>query len=322
MELTIVGIDIAKKKFDVALLLGKKGKSGIFHNTPDGFAMFALWLTTRHGVECAHVCMEATGTYGEKLALYLHRAGHVVSVVNPAKIKGFAQSELSRTKTDKADAALIARFCRAMRPEAWQPPAPEVKKLQALVRRLEELNGMLTQEKNRLATADEVVKPSIEEVILVLQERIKHLRQLISEHIDGDPGLCSKRDLLESIPCIGPTTSAMVLAEFGDVERFGDARHMASFCGLTPRHRQSGSSVRGKSRLSKTGSSRIRRALYMPALSAIRYNPVIIAFRKRLLANGKSKMVIVGAIMRKLVHIIFGVLRSGRPFDPAIAAAA
>jgi len=322
MEPTIVGIDIAKKKFDVALPLGEKTKSGTFHNTPAGFAIFARWLT-KHGVERAHVCMEATGTYGEELALYLYRAGHVVSVVNPAKIKGFAQSELSRTKTDKADAALIARFCRAMRPEAWQPPAPpEVKKLQALVRRLEELNGMLTQERNRLATANEVVRPSIEGGIYHLREDIRDTQRLISDHIDQNPKLRANRDLLQSIPGIGPTTSAMVLAEFGDVERFGDARHMASFCGLTPRHRQSGSSVRGKSRLSKTGSSRIRRALYMPALSAIRYNPVIVAFRTRLLANGKSRMVIVGAIMRKLVHIIFGVLRSGRPFDPSIAAAA
>lgn len=321
MEPTIVGIDIAKKKFDVALLLGEKGKSGTFHNTPAGFAMFARWLT-KHGVERTHACMEATGTYGEDLALYLYRAGHVVSVVNPAKIKGFAQSELSRTKTDKTDAALIARFCHAMKPEPWQPPAPEVKKLQALVRRLEELNGMLTQERNRLATADEVVKPSIEGGIRHLREDIKNTQRLISEHIDQNSKLRANRDLLQSIPGIGPTTSAMVLAEFGDVERFGDARHMASFCGLTPRQRQSGSSVRGKSRLSKTGSSRIRRALYMPALSAIRYNPVIIAFRTRLLANGKSRMVIVAAIMRKLVHIVFGVLRSGRPFDPSIAAVA
>jgi transposase len=319
MEPTIVGIDIAKKKFDVALLLGEKTKSGAFHNTPAGFATFARWLTTRHGEERIHACMEATGTYGEELALYLYRAGHVVSVVNPAKIKGFAQSELSRTKTDKSDAALIARFCRAMRPEAWQPPAPEVKKLQALVRRLEELNGMLTQERNRLATADEVVRPSIEEVILVLQERINHLRGLISDHIDQNPKLRANRDLLQSIPGIGPTTSAIILAEFGDVERFGDARHMASFCGLTPRHRQSGSSVRGKSRLSKTGSSRIRKALYMPALVAMKHNPVVAALRERLKGYGKCNMVIVGAAMRKLVHIIFGVLKSARPFDATIA---
>jgi len=322
MEPTIVGIDISKKKFDVALLLGEKGKSGAFRNTPAGFALFARWLTPRHGVERAHICMEATGTYGEELALYLHRAGHMVSVVNPAKIKGFAQSELSRTKTDKTDAALIARFCRAMKPEAWQPPAPEVKKLQALVRRLEELNGMLAQERNRLATANEVVKPSIEGVIRHLQDEIKNTQQLISDHIDQNPKLRANRDLLQSIPGIGPTTSAMVLAEFGDVERFGDARHMAAFCGLTPRHRQSGSSVRGKSRLSKTGSSRIRKGLYMPALVAMKHNPVVAALRERLQGYGKCNMVIVGAAMRKLVHIIFGVLKNGRPFDPAVAMAA
>jgi len=321
MEPTIVGIDIAKKKFDVALPLGEKAKSAAFHNTPAGFAIFARWLT-KHGVERAHVCMEATGTYGEELALYLYRAGHVVSVVNPAKIKGFAQGELSRTKTDKSDAALIARFCRAMRPEAWQPQAPEIKKLQALVRRVEELNGMLTQEKNRLATADEVVKPSIEEGIHRLREDIKNTQRLISEHIDQNPKLRASRDLLQSIPGIGPATSSMVLAEFGDLARFKDARRMASFCGLTPRHRQSGSSVRGKSRLSKTGSSRIRKALYMPALVAMKHNPVVAALRERLKGYGKCNMVIVGAAMRKLVHIIFGVLRSGRPFDPSIAAAA
>ena len=321
MEPTIVGIDIAKKKFDVALPLGEKVKSGTFHNTPAGFSMFARWLT-RHGVEHIHACMEATGTYGEELALYLHDAGHVVSVVNPAKIKGFAQSELSRTKTDKTDAALIARFCRAMQPEAWQPPAPELKKLQALVRRLEELNGMLSQERNRLATANEVVKPSIEGGIHHLREDIRNTQRLISDHIDQNPKLRANRDLLQSIPGIGPTTSAMVLAEFGDVERFGDARHMASFCGLTPRHRQSGSSVRGKSRLSKTGSSRIRKGLYMPALVAMKHNPVVAALRERLQGYGKCNMVIVGAAMRKLVHIIFGVLKNGRPFDPAVAIAA
>ena len=318
MEVTFVGIDIAKKKFDVAVLLGEKVKNAAFHNTGDGFGVFDRWLT-KLGLEHAHACMEATGTYGEELALYLHHTGHVVSVVNPAKIKGFAQSELSRTKTDKSDAALIARFCRAMQPEAWQPPAPELKKLQALVRRLEELNGMLTQERNRLATTNEVVKPSIEGVIRHLQDEIKNTQRLIIDHIDQNPKLRANRDLLQSIPGIGPTTSAMVLAEFGDVERFGDARHMASFCGLTPRHRQSGSSVRGKSRLSKTGSSRIRKGLYMPALVAMKHNPVVAALRERLKGYGKCNMVIVGAAMRKLVHIIFGVLKSARPFDATIA---
>jgi len=246
----------------------------------------------------------------------------VVSVVNPARVNGLAPSELCRTKTDKADTLLIARFCSVMQPEPWQPPATEVKELQSLVRRLEALHGMLDQERNRLETADDIVKESIERVITHLQQEIKATRKLIRNHINRHPNLRGKRDLLESIPGVGPGTSAMILAEFGDVSRFSDAGSMASFCGLTPRHRQSGSSVRGRSMLSKTGSSRIRKALFMPALAAIRYNPVIRAFRARLLAKGKHKMIIVGAVMRKLVYFAFGVLKSGRPFDPSIAAAA
>ncbi|MCK9357762.1 MAG: IS110 family transposase [Dehalococcoidia bacterium] len=320
-EPTVVGIDIAKKKFDVTLLVEGKEKSGAFQNTPEGFTMFARWLE-RYGSGHVHACMEATGTYGDDLALYLHRAGHVVSVVNPAKVKGFALSALSRTKTDKADARLIARFCRAMRPEPWQPPAPEIKELQSLMRRAESLNDMLSQERNRLGTTEGMARNSIERTISHLEEELRITRGLIRDHIDQHPDLRGKRDLLESIPGIGPATSAMILAEFGDVMRFQDARSMAAFCGLTPRQRQSGSSVRGKTRLSKTGSSRIRKALYMPALVAMTHNPVIAAFCERLRAYGKCPMVIVGAAMRKLVHIAYGVLKSGRPFDPSIAMAA
>jgi transposase len=269
-----------------------------------------------------HACLEATGTYGDALAEHLYHAGHVVSLVNPARIKGFGQSELSRTKTDKADAQLIARFCRVMRPEPWQPLAPEVKELQSLVRRLEALNDMLDQERNRLESAQGLVRDSIERVIAHLQQEIKATRTLIRTHIDRHPDLRGKRDLLETIPGIGPGTSAMILAEFGDVSRFQDAGQMASFCGLTPRHRQSGSSVRGRSMISKTGSSRIRKALFMPALTATRYNPVLAALRSRLKANGKHPMVIICAIMRKLIHLAYGVLKSGRPFDPSIATAA
>lgn len=206
-----------------------------------------------------------------------------------------------------------------MKPEPWQPLTPEVRELRALVRRLDELKGMLTQEKNRLESADAVVRPSIQDMIDLIESRILHVTQQIRDHIDCHPDLRGKRDLLETIPGIGPGTSAMIIAEFGDVSRFHDAGNMASFCGLTPRQRQSGTSVRGRSMLSKTGSARIRHALYMPALSAIRYNPVIRAFRARLLANGKHKMIIVGAVMRKLVYLAYGVLKSGRPFDPTLA---
>jgi len=321
MESAILGIDIAKQKFDVALLVEQKVTTGKFNNTTAGFGMLERWLA-KYGIERVHACLESTGTYGEALAEHLYHAGHVVSVVNPARIKGFGQSELSRTKTDKADAQLIARFCSVMNPASWQPTAPEVKELQSLVRRLDALNGMLDQERNRLETADDIVKESIKRVIKHLQQEIKDTRKLIRNHVNHHPDLRCKRDLLESIPGIGPGTSAMILAEFGDVSRFPDAGCMASFCGLTPRHRQSGSSVRGRSMISKTGSSRIRKALFMPALAAIRHNPIIAALRMRLRANGKHPMVIVCAIMRKLVYFAFGVLKSGRPFDPSIAAAA
>jgi transposase len=318
MEPVVLGIDVAKRKFDVALLTAHKVTVGKFDNTPRGFANLEGWLV-KYGVERVHACLEATGTYGDALAEHLYHAGHVVSMVNPARIKGFGQSELSRTKTDKADAQLIARFCSAMKPEPWRPLTPEVKELRALVRRLDELKSMLTQEKNRLESADAVVRPSIQDMIDHIEARILQVTQQIRDHIDHHPDLRGKRDLLETIPGIGPGTSAMIIAEFGDVSRFRDAGTMASFCGLTPRQRQSGTSVRGRSMLSKTGSSRIRHALYMPALSAIRYNPVIRAFRARLLANGKHKMIIVGAVMRKLVYLAYGVLKSGRPFDPAVA---
>jgi len=318
MEPAILGIDIAKRKFDVALLIADKMTVGKFDNEPTGFAKLERWLE-KYGVERVHACLEATGTYGDALAEHLYHAGHVVSLVNPARIKGFGQSELSRTKTDRTDAQLIARFCSAMKPEPWQPLTPEVKELRALVRRLDELKSMLTQEKNRLESADAVVRPSIQDMIDHIEARIFQVTQQIRDHIDHHPDLRGKRDLLETIPGIGPGTSAMIIAEFGDVSRFRDAGTMASFCGLTPRQRQSGTSVRGRSMLSKTGSSRIRHALYMPALSAIRYNPVIRAFRARLLANGKHKMVIVGAVMRKLVYLAYGVLKSGKPFDPVVA---
>src|SRR5215212_7872305 len=147
-----LGIDIAKLKFDACLLRADgKLRHKVFANTAEGFAQFAGWLT-RQGAPSVHACMEATGTYGEALALFLHAAGHAVGVVNPAAVKAFAQSRLSRTKTDKVDAELIARFCLAQRPSAWSPPAPEVRELQALARRLESLVEMRVAEENRLTS--------------------------------------------------------------------------------------------------------------------------------------------------------------------------
>lgn len=151
MSQSYLGIDISKSKFHVALQVesksGNKPKLKVFKNDANGFDELQQWLK-QQGAGTVHACLEATSTYGEGVAEFLHSQGHTVSIVNPGRIKGFAISELSRTKTDKADAQLILRFCIALQPEPWQPPAPEVKQLQLLLRRLEALQQMVVQERN------------------------------------------------------------------------------------------------------------------------------------------------------------------------------
>jgi transposase len=315
MSPSVLGIDIAKQKMEVALLATDKVKNKSFKNSPDGFEALALWLR-KWGVEQVHACLEATGNYGEDLAIFLHEAGHRVSIVNPARIKGFAQSELIRTKTDKVDAGIIARFCLALKPEPWIPPSPEIRSLRALVRRADSLNDMLTQEKNRLDTAHESVLPLIQEHLDYLGKENEKLRDQIADLIDRNPDLKRKKGLLASIPGIGKATIATILAELDDLERFKHVRELVAFIGLAPKETQSGSSIKGKPRLGKTGHARLRKALYMPALVSIRYNPLLIAFYQRLKEKGKNGKVIVCAVMRKLVHIIFGVLKSGKTYDP------
>lgn len=319
MEVFPLGIDISKSKFDVALLRDEgKLRHKVFPNTAAGFQQLSAWLS-KHKALSIHACMEATGTYGDALATYLHQAGHIVSVVNPAIIKAFASTEMIRTKTDKADAGLIARYCLKHRPPAWNPPPPEISELQALLRRLDALLDMLQQERNRLSAGIESasVKASLEQHINYLNEQITHTQSLIRDHIDQNPTLKQQRDLLRSIPGIGETTAAKFLAEVIDINHYQSARQVAAFAGLVPKHKESGSSVRGRPKLCKVGTPRLRKALYFPAIVATQHNPIIKAMSERLRERGKCPMVIIGAAMRKLIHIAFGVLKSGKPFDPS-----
>jgi transposase len=314
-----LGIDIAKAKFAVALLTADgKVRHKTCANTPAGFADLAAWLH-RQRVGRVHACLEATGTYGDALALWLHDAGHVVSVVNPAIMHAYARTRLTRSKTDRLDAELIARFTATQQPAAWTPPAPEIRQLQALVRRLDALQGMRTQELNRLeagvAVAD--VRTSIEAVLANLDAQIAHVKQLIRDHLDRHPGLRAQRDLLTTIPGIGETTAAVLIAELFD-KSYTSARQAAAFAGLVPRIIESGT-LRGRSRLSKIGPGRLRKALYLPAVAALRWNPTIRAVRARLHAAGKPPMVILGAAMRKLIHLAYGVLKSGKAYEATCA---
>ncbi len=315
---TALGIDIAKLKFDVCLLKASgRAKHKVFANTQHGFEQLVRWLDS-HQVADLHACLEATGTYGEPLALFLFEAGFVVSLVNPAGVRAFANAGLSRTKTDKVDAELIARFCLAQQPAAWMPPAPELRQLQALVRRLESLVEMRVMEENRLSSgsATEAVRHSLEEHIRYLLEEINQTERLIRQHINDHPDLKEQSDLLDSIPGIGKTTAALLLAEIVNIKQYTSARQVAAYAGLVPRERRSGSSVRGRTCLSKIGNARLRKALYFPAITALRSSDFFKMWANPLRERGKSKMSVIGAAMRKLIHLAYGVLKTGKPFDP------
>lgn len=313
----ILGVDISKKTFDVALLTDKKTTNKKFDNSQKGFDMFIQWLKNKE-IDTAHVCMEATGSYSLPLAEYLHDRNFKVSVVNPACVKSFAQSRLSRVKTDKSDSNLIAEFCQTMKPEPWKPSPLHVRELQQLVNRLDSLIAIKNQETNRLEVAGDIVKTNIKSVVTFLDEQIEKIEKLISEHIKNHTDLSDKEKLLASIPGVGDKTIAIVLAFLSNIEEFSTPKQVVAFLGLNPKIRQSGTSVNGYGRISKTGKSDLRKAFYMPALTSLRYNPIIKKFAERLDVAGKAKMVIVVAAMRKLIHIIYGVLKNQTLFNENI----
>lgn len=311
-----VGIDVSKAKLAV-VLIAPTGKA--FHkrcaNTPAGHAELLRWLARQTDAPL-RIGLEATGGYQEAVALALHDAGYHISVLNPSAVEAYGRSQLRRAKTDPIDAAIIADFMRTQTPPRWVPAPPEARHLQALVRRLDALLEMRTQEGNRLDLAAPIVRSSIEATVAHLDREVVAIKGQIATHIDQFPTLRTQRDLIVSIPGIGETTAAIVLGELLDIARFTSARELAAFSGLVPHVRQSGTSTRGRGTLSRLGAARLRKALYFPALTAIRHNRPLQRFAARLRAAGKPKMVIVAAVMRKLIHQIFGVLRSRRRFDP------
>jgi transposase len=314
MTKTYLGLDVAKAKVDCALLINGKVKSKVVSNNPEGFENLTVWLV-KQGVDQVHACCEATGTYSEAVALYLHDQGHLVSVVNPAQIAAYAQSQLSRAKTDNLDARLIARYCERESPAPWTPPPVEERVLLALLRDLQNLQAMQQAESNRLGTAHTVIHERIERHLEFLDREIEKLRKLIEEHIDHHDNLRGRRDLLDSVPGLGEHTIPWLIAYLGDGQRFPGSKCAVAFFGLCPKPHQSGSSVRGRSRIAKTGHADMRHVLYMPAMVAYSRCKAFAPFVQRLKAAGKPPMVIIVALMRKLVAIAHAILKSGKPFN-------
>ena len=324
----ILGIDIGKTKCQATLLIGKKRVRRSFRNHVDDFASLSKWLA-KHGVTHCHACLEAAGSDWEEIALFVHGNGFVVSVVNPARIRAYAESKLSRNKTDKLDADLIADYCATQQPETWTPPPAEVQTLQALVRRLEDLIAMRTQETNRLKSGSpgplsgasaQTVRRQLERHIAYLTEQIEECEAQIHDHIDRHPRLCEDKELLVTIPGISHITAVKLLA--ANIQAFRSTRALSAFAGLNPQAHQSGSSVRHRPRLSKIGPPALRHALDFPAISASTHNPLVRALCERLAQRNKPRMVQIGAAMRKLLCLALGILKSRQPFDPNYAASA
>ena len=317
-ELHFVGIDVSKAKLDVDILRPDgRHRSKKFNNTSKGHDELVGWLQG-HNIATAHICMEATGTYMEEVAAHLSDAGYQVSIINPALSKAFIQSQGIRSKTDLVDAKQLAYFCREKRPALWEAPHPVERALRALVMRHQALTDMHVQEKNRRESAREVQLPSIDMHLVWLKTELKRIEKQIKDLTDDDPDMKHRRQLLDSIPGIGEKTSAVLLAYVGLKERFGQARQFAAFAGLTPRHYESGSSIHKVSRMSKVGHAQLRRALYMPAMVALHKTEWGRVFRDRLAKSGKNGKLIIGAMMRKLAQVAYGVLKSGRPFDATL----
>ena len=325
----VIGVDVSKEKLHCAWLrdaVRRQSRPKSVANTADGHAALLAWTTRVTGAAAAdvHIILEATGVYHEAAATFLHDAGCRVSVVNPLQVKRFAERLGVRTKTDRHDGLILALFGDARQPPAWAPPPADVRQLKALLGRLAALEQDHARELNRLEKAraepaPDAVLVSLQTMLDALAAEIGRLRQQVDDHLDSHPQLKEQRVLLESIPGIGSKLSLWFLTLFCG-RSFASARQAAAFLGLVPVEFQSGSSVLKRPRLSKAGDARWRARLFLPAMVATRCNPLIRAQYQRLLDAGKSKMSALGAAMRKLVHIAFGVLKHQKPFDPNLAA--
>ena len=255
----------------------------------------------------------------ERAAIALHDAGMQVSIINPAQARDFAKGLAIRSKTDGLDSLVLARYGALVQPTIWIPPTPQARALQALLSRVDAVHQDLLREKNRQEKADatdtpELIRQSLADSIMFLQTQLKKLRQDIDDHINRHPELRDDAALLITIPGVGIKTSQHLLSVI-HLHHFHTAERLAAYLGVVPIQRQSGSSVLGRPKLSKTGPSHIRAVLYMAAVVASRHNPHVKALYERLIASGKSKMSALGAAMRKLVHLCFGVIKNRQPYN-------
>jgi transposase len=320
-QVTQVGVDVDSEKLVCAMhRAAQRQPLATFENTVAGHKRFIRWATK--GGHPARVCLEATGIYSLQFALALHHAKNVeVMVVNPRAIKDFVRACMQRAKTDAVDAGGILEYLQRMPFIAWQPPAPEILELQAINRRIVQLNTELTREKNRRhateyagASADAIAN-DIEVNIHHLERRIERLQQSGLKLVRGVPALATKLAHLISTKGIAEASAMRLLGELLVLPEDLAAPQWVAHAGLDPRPYDSGTSVHRPRRISKVGNRYLRAALYMPAVVAIQHDPNIKAFYDKLIAAGKKPMQALVAVMRKLLHAIWGMLKHDQDFD-------
>ena len=309
---TILGIDVAKDKFVVCLLIGDKEKVKEFDNNQLGFGELMKWLE-KNKAKKVWACMESTGVYGQELCLFLYEAGHLVSVVNPKRIKLYGESKLSRNKTDKADARLIAEFCLKEEPSCWEPLPEDMARLRYLARRIYAVDQSIQRESNRKAVSCDELKPSMDRLIAVFRKELEILDAMVEEVFEESPLLRHQRALLETIPGISDKSSRLLLSEL-DFSRYDSAKKIAAESGVTPKKRQSGTTLNHTS-ISRIGKKRLRGGLYMPSVSARRFNKPVKRLVDRMKQNNKIGHQLSCAAIRKLIHIAYGVIKNDEPFD-------
>ncbi|MBX3074549.1 transposase [Candidatus Obscuribacterales bacterium] len=311
-----VGIDVSKETLDCHRQDRKNSKLHV-SNSPAGFKRITKWIQPH--ADDVHFCMEATGKLWEPLAEFLHQLGYRVSVVNPALIHAFGKSQFRRSKTDAIDAEIIADFCSKMEPPTWTPMDPDTRSLRDICREIAALKKNKTQITNRMKSGrlDERASSSQKRQLEFITDEIQVLEKLAKELVSENPTLKSNANLLQTIKGVGWRTAFTFLSELSMVDSFKSLRQVEAFCGLNPTIRESGSSVRGRPKISKMGNSAIRNALYMAALTATRFNLPVAEFASRLAAKGKKGKVILCAASRKLLRIMVAVYWSKQPFNPS-----
>ena len=312
-----LGVDVAKGTLEVADVSGSQGRS--FPNTHAGIEEFLRWLTRNSPNNGWHLIVEPTSTYHHPLVSSLAAQGLAYTLINPAHTAAFATVQGKRAKTDRVDARLLASLGESQQPEATPPPEENQEGLKALRRHLEWLEKELQAARNRLDSASfspwtpQEVLDSLERTIRQLEEEIQGLRETMAIRQEQDREWSTQMQLLTSIPGVGGRTATLLLTEMPPVARCPSAGTWVEFCGLNAEPRQSGKG--NYSRLSRMGTARVRAGLYLPAISALRWNPVVKALGSRLREKGKVGRVRIVAAMHKLLRLCFGVLKSGRPFD-------